>query len=165
MLAIGEIVAVHGLRGQVRVALLTDFPERFRALDAVSVSRPGRPTAQYRIRSVEWRTGKRQLLLTFEGVGNRAQAAELVGAFIEIEEHQAVELPDDTYFEHDIIGLWVITTDGRELGEITEVLRTGANDVYVTEQCLIPAIRDVVQDVDLDAGTMTIIAVPGLLDE
>ena len=165
MLAIGEIVAVHGLHGQVRVMPLTDFPERFRLLDVVSLSRPERLAAQFRIRSVDWRSGKRQLLLTFQGIRNRAQAAALVGAFIEIEDHQAVELPEDTYFEHDIIGLSVVTTDGRDLGKVTEVLRTGANDVYVTPQGLIPAIGDVVQDIDLAAGTMTIIAVPGLLDE
>lgn len=165
MLAIGEIVAVHGLHGQVRVTPLTDFPERFRLLDTVSLSRPEGTAVQYRIQSVNWRTGKGQLLLSFQGVRNRAQAAALVGSFIEIEDDQAVELPEDTYFEHDIIGLSVITTDGRELGKVTEVLRTGANDVYVTAQCLIPAIRDVVQEIDLTAGTMTIIAVPGLLDE
>ena len=98
-------------------------------------------------------------------VTSREAAKALVGATIEIDSRQAVALPENTYFEHDIVGLNVVTTSGRELGPISEILRTGANDVYVTPSCLIPAIEDVVREIDLEAGQMTIEAVPGLLAE
>ena len=165
MIAVGEIVAAHGVHGHVRVLPHTDAPDRFTTLDAVWVSRPGAEPVQYRVKSAKRHEGKSQVILALGGVDDREQAVKLVGALLEIEDHLAVELPPDTWFIHDIVGLEVITIEGESLGRITEVLKTGANDVYVTPRCLIPAIPDVVQKVDLEAGVMTIVAIPGLLDE
>lgn len=165
MLAIGEIVAAHGLRGQVRVSLLTDFPERLGRLREVWVSPPNQKRRRRRIRSVAGHPTKPLVILGLEGIDGREQARGLVGALLEVEDDEAVELPEGAYFEHDIVGLRVVTTEGQELGEITEIIRTGANDVYVTAKCLIPAISDVVLEIDLEAGRVLINAIPGLLDE
>ena len=164
-LIIGEIVAAHGLAGDVRVQPLTDFPERFHELGEVWVApKSGEPTRR-RITRTKRHETKGLLILQFAGAGTREHADKLVGAFIEIEADKAKDLPEGTYFEHDIVGLRVITPDGQDLGRITEILHTGANDVYVTRRCLIPAIEDVVKEVDLAAGKMVIEAIPGLLEE
>jgi 16S rRNA processing protein RimM len=159
------IVAAHGLGGDVRVQATTDFPERLAELNSVWVLAPGKPAATYRLRRFTEHTSKSLLVVGFRGVSTRSAALELVGGELQIEIAQAAELPPDTYYEHDIIGLRVVTTDGVELGPVTDVLRTGANDVYVTERCLIPAIGDVVSEIDLAGGRMVIVAIPGLLDE
>jgi 16S rRNA processing protein RimM len=159
------VVAAHGLGGDLRVQPTTDFPERLAELESVWVAPPGKVATQYRLRRVSEHTSKSLLVMGFKGVSTRSAALELVGAELQIELAQATELPADTYYEHDIIGLQVVTTEGLELGPITDVLRTGANDVYVTERCLIPAIADVVKQIDLAAGRMVIEAIRGLLDE
>ncbi len=165
MVTVGEIVAAHGLYGEVRVQPLTDFPERFHRLAAVWVSRPGQPAVRHGIRHVEAHRTKPLVILALAGISTREQARALTGAAVEIEDDQIVELPAGVYFEHDIVGLNAVTTDGQQLGPVTEVLRTGANDVYVTPRCLIPAIPDVIARIDLEAGCLLVHPVPGLLDE
>ena len=165
MLTIGSIVAAHGLHGDVRVQPLTDCPTRFDDLDEVWLATPQRGRKRYEIKRAHAHGTRALIVLKLEGVNARPAALELVGATLEIDDEQAVELPEGTYFEHDIIGLSVVTTEGRALGEITEILHTGANDVYVTPECLIPAIPDVVSHIDIEGGTVTIVAVPGLLDD
>jgi 16S rRNA processing protein RimM len=166
-IAVGMITSAHGLRGEVKVELHTDFPERFapgvvvylgEALDKVTISAA--------------RPHQGQMLLQFEGIDNREGAEALRGLWVFIPENEAVELEEDTYFVHDIIGLSVQTTSGQLLGTVTEVLFTGANDVYLVEtpdephrEILLPAIADVVKEVDLEQGILTVEPLPGLLDE
>ncbi len=164
-LAVGYIVGAHGLRGEVRVELHTDFPDRFVPGLRVYLGEELEP-----IDVQHARPHQNQLLLLLDGIHNRAAAEELRGLWLFIPDEQAAPLEEDTYFVHDIIGLRVVTDDGRALGKITEVLITGANDVYVVQdaskrEVLLPAIADVVRLVDLDAGEMTVTLLPGLLDE
>jgi len=165
MIAIGEIVAAHGLDGEVRVQPHTDFPERFSRLDSVWVTPPGQSRRQYHIQRARMHETKLLVIIRFDEVRSQYKARSLVGSVIEVEDDQAVKLPEGTYFEHDIIGLNVETSDGQQLGPITEILHTGANDVYVTAACLIPAIPDVIIEIDIERGRMLVEAVPGLLDE
>jgi 16S rRNA processing protein RimM len=162
---VGIVVAAHGLGGDVRVQPTTDFPARLHELQTVWVAPAGKPATQARVRRVADHTSKSLMVFGLKGVTTRGAAQDLVGAELQIELAQASELPADTYYEHDIIGLTVVTTEGLELGPITDVLRTGANDVYVTERCLVPAIADVVKEIDLAGGRMVIEAIRGLLDE
>ena len=165
MITIGEIVAPYGLRGELRVQPHTDFPDRFATLEQVWISSTEGAPRQYRLRSARLHAARGQVVLSLTGVDGRVAAEQLRGALVQIPDEQAVELPADTYFEHDILGLEVVTTEGEALGKITDILHTGANDVYVTPRCLIPAIEAVVQEVDLEAGRMLIVAIPGLLDD
>jgi 16S rRNA processing protein RimM len=165
MLTIGEIVAAHGLRGGLRIQPHTDFPERFAELTRVWIARPDGTRRQYDVRRTQIHETHAQVILGLRGITSRNAAQEFIGCTVEIEDNEAVALPDGTYFEHDIIGLEVVTTGGLALGKITEILRTGANDVYVTPKALIPAIPDVVKEVDLAGRRMVIEAVPGLLEE
>jgi 16S rRNA processing protein RimM len=161
---IGKIVAPFGIRGEVKVVIHTDFPERFEAGRTVTLVGPGDARREARIaRSTPNKGG---VSVKFDGVDNRTDAEKLRGIDIVISESELGELGEDQFYVFDLIGMSVITDDGREQGEITEVLQGGANDVYVTSTGLcIPAIKDVVVSVDVDKGTMVIHPVPGLLPD
>jgi 16S rRNA processing protein RimM len=108
----------------------------------------------------------RAVVLKLHGVETIEDAAKLRDALVEVPEEEAVKLPPNHYFWHQIIGLQVVTVDGAVLGKIDEILETGSNDVYVIHgpggELLIPAIKQVVKSVDLNSGTMTVELMPEL---
>lgn len=159
-LLIGEITSPQGLRGEVRVFPHTDFPERFAALDRVSLWHGNEPARIVKIESS--RTAGRVIVLKLEGVETRDDAERLRGAHLLIPRSWAVELGEDEYYYHQLIGLEVVTTAGESLGPITAIWPTGANDVYETELALIPAVKEFILEVDLDHGRMLVQARPGL---
>ncbi len=166
-IAVGLITTPHGLRGEVKVELHTDFPERF-APDVVVYL--GTDLVETTITAARPHQG--QYLLQFSGVEDRTQADALRGVWIFVPEEEAVELEEDTYFVHEIIGLSVQTVGGELLGTVDQVLFTGANDVYVVatpgenrREILLPAIDEVIKEVDLDKGILVVELLPGLLDE
>jgi len=166
-LAIGRIIAPHGIRGEVKVEVLTDFPERFKPgsralLGAGSEDPEARP-----VKIVAARPHKGGLLVKLDIVPDR-NAAELVrDRYLLIPETEAMPLGDHENYLHDLVGLQVETTDGQLLGELKEVLFTKANDVYVVRgpdgEVLLPAIRNVVLRVDLPARRMIVALPEGLL--
>ena len=103
-------------------------------------------------------------LIQFAEITTRSEAEQLRGAQLRIPRERAAPLKDGEYFWGQIVGLEVVTTGGESLGPITQILQTGANDVYVTARALIPAIADVVKEVDCERGRMVIEAIPGLLE-
>jgi 16S rRNA processing protein RimM len=162
-LAIARIVAPHGLRGEVRAEVLTDFPDRFATLKTVHVGPIRQPY------ELEWaRPHRNQVLLKLAGVDSIKQAEALRAKLVFVPRSEAVPLAEGQYFWHQIIGLEVHTTDGHQLGRIADILSTGANDVYVVRskrgEVLIPAIEDVVKDIDLARGRMTVAPIPGMLE-
>lgn len=107
-------------------------------------------------------------VVKLSGIDDRNQSDALRGKLLEVPEAELMALPPDTYFQHQIVGLTAITTDGRDLGAVAEVLRTGSNDVYVVKgdrEYLIPAIGDVVKEVDIQGGRLVIEPIPGLLED
>ncbi|MGC8861953.1 MAG: ribosome maturation factor RimM [Armatimonadota bacterium] len=162
-ITIGRIVGPFGIRGEVRVLPTTDFLDRFDPGGEIVLSLPEGRRACRIERSRQHKSG---IILKLEGVDSRNHAEELRGVYIVIGESDLRELEEDRFYVFDIIGLKVVTEDGRDQGVVTEVLQGGANDVYVTSTGLcIPALKDVVARVDLRSGVMTIRAVPGLLPE
>ena len=166
-MAVGMIAGAHGLRGEMKVELHTDFPERFAPGVILYL---GAELEEVKI--VQARPHQGQMLLIFDGINDRNQVDALRGSWLFIEDTAAEKLETDTYFVHDIIGLSVQTAEGRLLGVVTDVLFTGANEVYVVappdepkRQILLPAIADVVKQVDLTNGIMIVELLPGLLDE
>ncbi|MFN3331184.1 MAG: ribosome maturation factor RimM, partial [Caldilinea sp.] len=120
------------------------------------------------------RPHKEFLLIRFEGVEDRNAADQLRGLWLFIDENNAAELEEGAYWIHDLIGLHVIDEDAVELGELVDVLITGANDVYVVrladgvqrqQELLLPAIPEVIKAVDLDKGVMTVRLLDGLLEQ
>lgn len=161
---IGKIVAPFGIQGEVKVSIHTDFPERLSAGKTFTIVAPDGKRFESRVdRSIPNKGG---MTIKFRGVDTRNQAEDLRGALIVIDESELADLPDDSFYVFDLIGLKVITDDGREQGEITEIMQGGANDVYVTSNGLcIPALKTVVAKVDFDNRVMIIHPVPGLLAE
>jgi 16S rRNA processing protein RimM len=165
-MTVGEIVAPFGRIGEVKVRLETDFPDRFASLEEVCLrSRKG----ESRIVRVERaRLHKGQVLLKLQGVESIDDAELLRNTLVQIRNVDAVKLAADEYYIHDLLGCRVLTANGETLGEIADVLRGGANDVYVVRspdrgEILLPAIRDVIRRVDPKAKQVIVTPTPGLL--
>ncbi len=159
--AVGRINGAWGLRGHVKVTPLTTNPERFQPGSVLLID--GEPR-----QVLDVATPKGYPCVQFEGCTNRSAADSLNGTLIEIDESELPKLSEGEYYIHQLVGLIVVTRDGDEVGRLDEVLRTGANDVYLVRRkgrrdVLIPAIEDVVRSVDLTAGRMTIEPLEGLL--
>ncbi|MBX3050402.1 MAG: 16S rRNA processing protein RimM [Caldilineaceae bacterium] len=168
-MAIGRIVGMHGLNGEMRVELHTDFAERFAVGETILLGQALLPRI---IRGS--REHKGMILLTLAEVTDRDGAEALRDEWLFIPDDAAMELPAGEYWVHDIIGLAVVDETGQAIGRVADVIQTGANDVYILtpaegvnrgKELLIPAIANVVQAVDIASGTMTIHLVPGLLEE
>ncbi|MCB0100131.1 MAG: ribosome maturation factor RimM [Caldilineaceae bacterium] len=166
-LAIGRITAPHSLQGEVRVELHTDFPERFAEGINVYV---GNGLTEMVVEAA--RPHKQMMLVKLSGITNRTVAETLRGQWIFVHEADAVALEEDTFWVHDIIGMTVQTEAGEKLGVVSDIIFTGANDVYVVQgtddegnprEVLLPAIADVVQHVDPEEQLMTVHLLPGLL--
>jgi 16S rRNA processing protein RimM len=163
-LAVGKIVRAHGLRGEVSVAVLTEFPERFETTEWVYLGNEFEATP-YRLESYRWH--KDNVLLTLAGVTNRTQAEALRGQLVQVPLEEAVALPEGSYYLYQLIGLQVKTVEGEFLGIITSIMETGANDVYVVQnqgrELLLPAIPDVIKTIDLANGLMVVQVIEGLI--
>jgi 16S rRNA processing protein RimM len=160
-LIVGRILAPWGIKGEVKVEVITDFPERFAPRNLVYLD--ARP---FEIESC--RPHKQSLVLKLTSVDSVEAAEKLRDGELTIPRSELPELPEGQYYTFQLIGLDVVTTDGKRLGRIMDIMTTGSNDVYIVEgkrgEILIPAIEDVVKSVDLKKGTITIEAIEGLLD-
>jgi 16S rRNA processing protein RimM len=161
-LAIAEIVAPHGIRGEVRAQILTEFPERFALLEEVYLGQEGR-----KVGLESHRLHKGQVLLKLAGCDTRNDAEELRKLLVQVPLDQAMPLPEDAYYLYEIVGLKVWTDDGEYLGMVEDVIETGANDVYVVRgpglpEILLPAIDDVILKVDPQEEQMLVKLLPGL---
>ena len=162
---IGFVVGAFGVRGEVRVRLETDFPEQLAGKQEIQLRSPDGKIVARRIEEVRLPPDHPDVAcVRFEDAKTREDALALKGWELRIFRDQLAELPEGKFYIHDVVGLEVFTTDGRSLGKVTEVLRQPANDVYVTAQALIPAIKSVVVEIDIPGGKMVIRPVPGLLD-
>ncbi|MDO8685913.1 MAG: ribosome maturation factor RimM [Clostridiales bacterium] len=180
---IGKITGIHGVRGELRVLPLTDDPARYCQLDWVFVSteqrarsinpeqnikRPPEVMQKYIIEDVRFH--KNMVLLKFEKVDFPEDAHRLIGMMLVIPREKAVKLPEYSYFICDIIGCEVKDEKGIILGTIENVLQTGSNDVYCVKrpaggELLIPAMDNVVVDVDVQNKRIKVILPAGLDDE
>jgi len=159
-LLIGEITAPQGLQGEVRVYPHTDFPERFADLRKIGLRRNGEPVRVVEITSA--RSSGRVIILKLPGIETREDAEAARGTQLVIPKSWAMPLEEDEYYHHQLLGLEVVTTAGEALGPITQIWPTGANDVYETPLALIPAVKDIIREIDLEHGRMIVDARPGL---
>jgi len=159
-LIVGRILAPWGIRGEVKVEVLTDFPERFAPQKVVYLN--ARP-----LEIESCRPHKQHLVVKLDTIDSVEDAERLRGQDLTIPRSELYPLPEGQYYTFQIIGLKVVTTEGKLLGRITEIMTTGSNDVYIVEgkrgEILIPAIEDVVKSIDLAKGKMVIEAIEGLL--
>ena len=162
---IGKVVSTQGNKGEVNVLPLTDSIDRFKNLDNVFL----RSKKSQTILNVEKiRKRKDTVILKLKDIENIEEAKMIVGSFLEVERKNAVKLPKETYFIFEIIGLEVYDENNIFLGKVENVISTGSNDVYVVkskdkEELFIPAIREVVKNVNLEKKRITIKMVDGLI--
>jgi 16S rRNA processing protein RimM len=127
----------------------------------------GPEAVPYTVARFHWHSG--ELLMQLADVRDRNAAETLRDQLVQIAREDATPLEPGQFYEYQIVGLDVVTTDGEPLGQVVQVLSTGANDVYVVQaprgEVLLPARAEVVRAIDLDAGTMTVALLPGLLPD
>lgn len=154
-LMIGEITKPQGVRGEVKVRPCTCDPERFERLETVYIEKDG---GYAPLKITVNRLGTDAVFMNVAGVTDRDMAEKLRGTLLYIDRAHAVELDGDSNFLTDLYGLRGVVDDGRDLGELTEVMQPGGNDVYVFQgplgEVLVPALKSVVIKVDLDRGEM-----------
>ena len=160
-LIVGRILAPWGIRGEVKVEVLTDFPKRFAPGKAVYLD-----TGPLEIERCRYY--KHHLILKLVTVDSIEAAEKLRGQALTIPSSELHPLPEGQYYTFQLIGLKVVTTEGQTLGHVTDIMSTGSNDVYIVAgkrgEILIPAIEDVVKSIDLKKGKMVVEAIEGLLD-
>lgn len=167
-LAVGQIVGAHGLYGELKVEAYSDFPDRFAPGALLYL---GEELEQVQVAAV--RPHKTNLLLRLAEIADRTAAEDVRNLWLYVPEAEAAALEAGQYWIHDIIGLQVVTEEGLTIGKITDVLATGANDVYVVRPAegvnggrdvLLPATEEVITRVDIAQGVMVIHLLEGLLD-
>lgn len=151
-LLIGEVLKPQGIRGEIKVKPITCDPERFYDLEQVFFARGG----EYQpVKVLSARVDANGAYLHLEGVSDRNQAEALRGELLYVDREHAVQLPEDAEFICDLIGCHGTDSEGRDLGELTDVMQPGGNDVYVFNgplgEVLVPALKDVVVRVDVRA--------------
>ena len=170
---VARIGRPHGVRGEVSVELRTDEPERRFAVGAVLDVRfpTGGPAgaAPSRLTLTASRSHQDRLLLTFEEVGDRTGAEALRGALLVTEVSGQVPEDPEEFYDHQLVGLGVVTQEGAEAGTVAEVVHTGAQDLLVVrragrQDALVPFVAALVPEVDLTAGHVIVADRPGLLE-
>ncbi len=166
---VGRVSRPHGVRGEVRVEIVTAYPERLAQRADFYLARPDSPDVVQRYPVEGLRLHRETLLLKLGGCDDRNEAEELRGMLVQIPTEEAVPLEEGEYYHFQIIGAAVETESGEALGRVVEVLETGANDVYIVRgprgELLVPAIESVVRELGLDAKRVVIRPLPGMLDE
>lgn len=165
MLRVGVISSTHGVRGEVKVFPTTDDAKRFKKLKNVVLDSKPEPMT-LNIENVKF--FKNMVILKFKEFNNINEIEKYKGKDLLIHREQAVKLGPDENFIADLIGLSVVTDQGEAFGVLKDVLKTGANDVYVIQgkdkEYLFPAIKECIRKVDLESGTVTVHIMDGLLD-
>ncbi len=160
----GTITSTHGIRGEVKVYPTVDDPDRFSSFGKVLLSN-GKTEVEAEIEKVKY--FKNLVIVKFRGIDDINDVMKYRRWNILVIREDAADLQEGQYFEVDIIGLKVVTDDDREIGKITEILHTGANDVYTVKgesgkEILIPAIQQCILDVDLENGVMKVHLLNGM---
>ena len=183
-IAVGQVVRAHGIRGEVLVAVRTDEPgARFAPGSVLPTEPPER--GPLTVAAARWHSGR--LIVAFEGVGDRTAAEGLRGTLLILDSAQITSLSDpDEFYDHELIGLGVVTAAGDPVGVVADVLHHGQDLLVVRREgapgqatpgqvapgsrgreaaeALVPFVSAIVTDVDLGAGRLVIDPPPGLLD-
>jgi len=169
-LAVGLLRRPHGLRGDILFTVTTDFPERLSPGTLVYFGDDKR-----QVKITRRRPHNDGIIFGFEGIATPEQAAKYTGKTVFVPAEGRPPLPEGEYYHHQIIGLDVFDEAGKHLGVVSEILETGANDVYVVKtpvsrqpfgrEILIPALEQVVLEIDLERKMIRVHLLPGLVEE
>ena len=166
-LVIGKLTKPHGLHGEVRFYYYGNEPESLHQLKHARVVKDNSDVIDLEVLSVRGR--KNPLILKFSSIDSISKAEELIGAELRVNRSALSNLDDDEYYWEDLIGLLVYSDSGDLVGTLKSIMETGSNDVYVVKrgkkEILIPAINDVIKEVDIEKGTMHIHILEGMIDD
>lgn len=166
---VGKIVNTQGIKGEVRVISTTDFPEeRYKKGTVLTLFQDGKTPVELTVKS--HRKHKNFDLLSFEGHPSINDVEKYRDGILKVSKDNSVDLAENEFYYHEIIGLRVVEEDGTELGKVKEILSPGANDVWVVQRpkkadILLPYIASVVKEVDLEAGVVRVEIPEGLIDD
>jgi 16S rRNA processing protein RimM len=167
---VGKVVNTHGIRGELKVISSTDFPDvRFaKGSRLLLVDADGRNSLEVEVEA--GRQHKNVFILKLSGLNNINEVEKYKGWDIKVTDKNLIELEEDEYYYHEIVGCRVVSEEGQEIGTVTEILTTGANDVWVAERpkgkpVLVPVIDDVLLKVDVEQKLITIRLLEGMMDE
>lgn len=166
-IVIARIVKPRGIRGEVNCVIQTDFPERFSSLESVTVWLPNDARLKLNIEDVWFHNDR--VILKFEGYDSMTAAQQLTGGRLVIADSNLELLEDGQFFEHQVIGSDVITSNGRSIGRVKSVMRTGGTDVLVLQteegvERMIPFADEICTEVDVSAKRITVDPPDGLLE-
>ena len=165
-LEIGQIVNTFGIKGQVKIVPFTDDITRFDELKEIYVEKKNE-LKLFQIEQVNYK--KNMVILKLKGIETVEEAEKLRNCYLKIDRKDAKKLPKDTYFIVDLLGLDVYTDEGKLLGRVDDIYNAGSSDIYVVKdelgkQILLPAIKDVVKEVDLENQKIIVHLIKGLVD-
>ena len=161
---IGKFRRPHGIRGEIRMTVLTDFPE---LISPGQIIYAGERHKAYTVRDIRWHGG--DMLVSLKELPDRTAVEIFRNVMVYMKSEDMPELPEGEFFVHQLVGMEVITDQDEKLGVLKEILITGANDVYLVEtpegkEILLPAIDDVVLDINQESGQIVVHIIQGLLD-
>ena len=167
-IAIGRVSKPHGVKGEIRIEYFNpEDLQFFSHYQMIFLQGDERSLHPYRLLTV--RPHKKLILAQLEGIQSRAEAEQLRGKVVLIDPAELPPLKEDEYYWQDILGMRVVSEKGEDVGTIKEIVPTGSNDVYVVQkgeqEFLIPATQDVIMSIDIEARTMVIRPLEGLLQE
>ena len=163
-LTVGFLRRPHGVHGELVMDIHTDFPDRLRPGLKVFLGEAHRP-----VKLASARPNGTSLLVSFRGVDSPESAGQLRNTWVYVTAADRPPLPEGKVYQHQILGLRVVTDEGRALGTLVEILKTGANDVYVVKsadgkEILLPAIPDVILGIDLPNNEIKVHLLEGLIE-
>jgi 16S rRNA processing protein RimM len=164
LLEIGKIVRCHGLKGRVKAVSYMESEDNLQSLDEVFIKQADGQTNPYSLKHIKKQ--KHNFILTLKGIDDAEAAKSLLGCTVLMPAAKLVKLPEGEYYWRELIGLDVITEEGRFLGKIKEIFPTGSNDVYICgggeREILLPAIADVIRTINTKKGMMVVRLMEGL---
>lgn len=161
---IGKFRRPHGIRGEIRMTVLTDNPDLIKPDQIIYAGEGYKP---YTVKNFRWHGD--DMLINLKELPDRTAVEIFRNIMVYMKSADAPELPDGEYYLHQLVGMEVITDQGESLGKLKEIILTGANDVYLVDSpqgkdILLPAIDEVVLDINQEKGEILVHIIPGLLD-
>lgn len=164
-LEIGQIVNTFGIKGMVKVKPFTDDIRRFDRLEKVYIKKQNQKE-EYEIEEVKYH--KDMVLIKFKGIENPEEANLLRNSYLIVDREKEEPLEEGRYYIVDMLGMDVYTEEGELLGILEDIFNTGSNDIYVVKnelgkQVLLPALKEVIKQVDIENKKMIVHLIPGLI--
>lgn len=153
MMEIGKVVNTFGIKGEIKVLPFVSYMEKVKTIYI----------AKQKMEIEKIRFQKNVAIIKIKGIDDINLVEQYIGNLVEMEESDAPELPKGTYYIKDLIGIDVVTEEGKLLGKLDDVITTGANDVYQVGKILLPAIKEVIKNIDLENKKMTVHIIKGLI--